>query len=363
MWILYLFLVGIVFLGLFTSYTDIKYGKIWNKTIIITLVYSFVIYIIYFLSLNPGDFIGYLNQTTINFIFALLVGYLMWDVGLWTAGDGKLFTTYALLVPVFVYSPASYISFFPSMNILINTFVPVFLFFILVLLFKTSWTAKRISFRRAFNPKKVLFLILSLFVFLWIIDIVSSFIGVSLNYFFYIIILSMVILPFEKLFSNNFNLFVAFLGVLRFFLDKSIFTIYFVKTFVFFILMFLVLRYFILELGFIRFTTSVPINNLVEGMVPAELIYKQENEYIRTKMLFFSFLGYIRHTNSIFDMKSEGLSCKDILKIKKLAKKHDDFKTFQIQQTLPFAIFLFLGVVITLIARGNIFIFLRFIFG
>ena len=354
--------MGILALGIITSYTDIKYGKIKNNIIILTLIFAVLSNLILILKLNPN--VDYIIQTVSNILSALFVGYLLWDIGLWTAGDGKLFLAYASLIPIYTYNSASYIPFFQSMNIMINTFVPIFLFLFIHLIITTPAHKIKKSLKKSLNLKQATFLGLTIFSFLWVTEIISEIIGIKLNFFLYVLLLFVLIAPLEKLMSRKFYLLLIAISLVRIFFDKSIFTLDFLKGFLSIALIFIFLRYFILELGFAKFTTPTPINRLKEGMVPAEMIYEKEKRYKKKKMLFFSFFSYLKEKNnkSILDVKSEGLTRKDIEKIEKLAKKHPDLKTFQIQQTLPFAPFLFMGAILTIIAKGNIFIFIKFLF-
>ena len=98
--LIYWFLPIILFLGVITSYEDIKYGKIRNKWIILGLIYLVVVYIILFLVYNIYNLnVTYLYFLLINGTLALLAGFLIWYICLWTAGDAKLFFVYALLIP------------------------------------------------------------------------------------------------------------------------------------------------------------------------------------------------------------------------------------------------------------------------
>ncbi len=127
----FLFLIPLLILGAICSYTDIKYGKIKNKWIVIGfgwvafLYLSLVLYNLFFLhqSLN----IQYLKGMVINGLSALILGYILWNFKLLAAGDAKLFTLYAFLIPPEFYSKA-YFSQFPSFIILINVFIPLLLF-------------------------------------------------------------------------------------------------------------------------------------------------------------------------------------------------------------------------------------------
>ena len=119
------FLPAIMLLGIITSYEDIKEGKIRNKYIIFSIIYSLLIYFILILMYSlKGTLRGeYISGLIINIFFAIIIGYAFWKSGVWTAGDGKLFIAYAFLVPLTEYSEG-YVTFFPSMVLLVNFFVP-----------------------------------------------------------------------------------------------------------------------------------------------------------------------------------------------------------------------------------------------
>jgi hypothetical protein len=116
-----LILTIILFLGLFTSYEDIKTGKIRN----IWIISGFLIAI----------FMIFLSQSNIkivvsNFLISAFLAYKFWDFRLWSPGDAKLFIVYALLLPVDRYSRC-YFNFFPAFNLLLNIFIPPTAFLIL----------------------------------------------------------------------------------------------------------------------------------------------------------------------------------------------------------------------------------------
>lgn len=125
------FLIPLSFISIVAAYTDIKYGKIFNKLIVVGLVYgtglilALTLYNSIFLH-QAGNY-TYLGQVCLNTLCALITGYYLWNKNLWSAGDAKLFMVYALLLPLKFYS-ASYIKFFPALNLLINLFVPILVF-------------------------------------------------------------------------------------------------------------------------------------------------------------------------------------------------------------------------------------------
>ena len=144
---LWFFLPGIIYLGIMASYTDIKYGKIKNRDVVIGIVYALAAYLglaIY------GGFIGTLNYSYFlefgtNAIFALLVAFGLWNYKIWSAGDGKLFFAFALLVPMGVYQFGGY-NWVPSVTLLFNVFI-VGLLAMAVLIIKN---AKTRDYRRMF---------------------------------------------------------------------------------------------------------------------------------------------------------------------------------------------------------------------
>ena len=123
-----LFLAPLFFVGSICCYTDIKYGKIKNKWILIGLIWvafiyaALTIYTIFFL--HCWENINYLIKALINGFTAFFLGYLLWYFKLWAAGDAKLFTLFAFLIPLKFYSK-SYFSYFPSLTLLINLFIPL----------------------------------------------------------------------------------------------------------------------------------------------------------------------------------------------------------------------------------------------
>ncbi len=153
-----LFLPMIFFIGLVTSWEDFCFGKIRNKWIVLGLVYGVIILVSLFLwnfiaepvshfyydnikHLEVNDYrpvftikAGYFNKVILNSFLALLIGFLFWRYGMIAAGDAKLFFIFSMLLPLKYYWK-SYLPYFPSFALLMNIFFPV-LFFIFI---RASW--------------------------------------------------------------------------------------------------------------------------------------------------------------------------------------------------------------------------------
>ncbi|HQA96025.1 MAG TPA: prepilin peptidase [Candidatus Colwellbacteria bacterium] len=124
----FLFLAPMFLIGAIAVYTDIKQNRIPNKLIVAGLICAVVLYasvLIYdrfFIGLQTN--LDYMIEALLNTAAAMIAGYVIWDLKLWSPGDAKLFMVYAALLPLKFYS-ASFVRFFPSINLLINLFVPL----------------------------------------------------------------------------------------------------------------------------------------------------------------------------------------------------------------------------------------------
>jgi len=129
----YLFLVPLFCIGAFCVYGDLKDGKIRNKYIIIGLSWVIVLYLSLFLytyfGLQQISNLQYISELLTNGVIALIVGYVLWYFNLWAAGDAKLFTIYAFLIPLEFYAK-SYFPYFPSFALLVDIFMLILLFLV-----------------------------------------------------------------------------------------------------------------------------------------------------------------------------------------------------------------------------------------
>jgi hypothetical protein len=149
--------------------------------------------------------------------------------------------------------------------------------------------------------------------------------------------------------------------VLRFVFDKELFTLAFLKEFLILIASFIIIRFFILQLCHSVYVEYVDIHLLRPGMIPAEFVFKDKGTYKKRPFLFFSLVSYLKKpkTMDVYAVGAEGLTEKDCRTLRKLKREGRlKFDHIKIQQILPFAVFLSIGTLVTLIAGGNIFIYL-----
>jgi len=359
---IYWFLPFIVLLGAITSYQDIKEGKIKNKWIMIAITYSLFYYGMLLLFMFIGKITiknpTYLIEFGVMALFSLIIGIIIWAVGLWTAGDAKLFFAYSLLIPLSMYK-YGYIPYLSSTNLFINTFTPIFVVLTFILLFKTNLKQKIHYLKKAFEPKLILYLLVFLFAFMWIINLFFSLINFQPDYFVAIVLLFLVMVIIEKIIGVNWFVIVAIISVLRLIFDKTALSLPSLQFLFILWISFIILRFFVLYMGFDLLSKHVDIKLLKKGMIPAEKVYIEDGKYKKEGILHFSLISYMQEKTKkrdyLFDSTAEGLTEKDVEKLKKLEDKLG-FEHLRVAQTMPFAPYLFIGTLLTLLFQGNLFI-------
>ncbi len=367
----FLSLLGVIVLGLITSYEDIKYGKIRNKYILSAIVYSIIvnIFITYTLigdetPLSPR----YYPDLLLNVVLALLTAFILWTSNIWSPGDGKLFVAYSALVPLSIYEHG-YIEYLPSLMILVNTFIPLMLLIFLSLIFHTSLAEKAEILTQGFKPERLFGITLVLFGFIWLIYRVASLfsvLNITFNIFVAITFLYLLYKFLNYLLSTqllrplgirNIIHISLILSIAALILDFSVVSSQAFQTIFF---SFVILAVLIIQPlsygGFFITTTPVDINRLEPGMAIAEKIVRRRNRYMKERIqigVFDRFKSTGRGEDLLeYDVK--GLSEQDIGFIRSLRRDNKiDFNTLRIQQTIPFAPPMLFGVILTYISRGN----------
>lgn len=87
---------------------------------------SLLILFAFFLQIITLD---YVFQVVLNTSISLLLGFAIWRLGFWPAGDSKLFLLFCFLLPIHFYQK-TYFAYFPSFALLMNSFA-VFLIFLI----------------------------------------------------------------------------------------------------------------------------------------------------------------------------------------------------------------------------------------
>jgi Flp pilus assembly protein protease CpaA len=123
---LWYFYPSIIVLGVFASYTDIRYHLIRNRHLLIACAYGVTIYSCFWFYGQPIPFFRFI---LINLLVSFVIAYFLYLRDIWSSGDAKLFITLSLLTPSY-----RYLSLFklPAITLFVNTAIISF-FFMLIL--------------------------------------------------------------------------------------------------------------------------------------------------------------------------------------------------------------------------------------
>lgn len=335
----------IIFIGLITSYEDTKYHKIRNLWIAISIGYSLIV-----LSLAIAS-TGIINKDYIitffwNLAISAIMAFLLWHISLWSAGDGKLFIAYSALVPVTVYEIGS-IVYFPSYAILVNTFLPLFIFYLAKAL-KKSNIKQKMEIIKSISIRHILYI--SLIVLSLHSITYTLFRTINLKEIYSIITSSILILFILQNIKKNYILkILILLATFNIIINfEKIATINFLYSTLLLIIFVIFMRFFIAGLAFNIFTESVKISDLKPGMyLAAKPHFKTINDSVNQKTFLQKKTPFLFRS---FELKKENIE--KLKKFYKDGKLSSDY--VKIYQKVPFAPAMFIGVIVTIISRGSL---------
>lgn len=357
----YIFIFIIIFIGIKTSISDFKYFKIRNKDIIYGFILGITIYLtLYLLQLYSSQnliTIGYFKQLIINFIFASLIGIGFWIIKFWSAADAKLFILFAFLIPLNFYQNGGIPHFF-SFTIIINTFLLLGFYSIFNVI--KNKNKIQINLKEIFKIKEIFkFEIVGSFIIIhWILRLFLNFLPNDLFVTFssFIFLFSY---PLFKIFKNHKRI-LAILILGRMILDKSIYSFTFLFEFVLIIIIFFFISNLIKIIENI-FTKNINIKSLKKGMIlKYPIVEKNKKYYQLTDDSIHKIFEPQKNKKEKSSLKifvpkeTRGLNLEEYNKIKKIFKKNLIKKNLIIKEHTSFAIYLFIGTLITIICNGSL---------
>lgn len=373
------FLPAIIILGIITSYQDIKSGKIRNKWIIIGLAYALItnIALITYYSLTTSINTQYLLELTTNFIISILIGYAMWHYNIWSAADGKLFIAFSSLLPLEIYA-FGHQKYFPAITLLTNIFLVSIMIMGIALFFKikqkTIMKIAKTFAKENLNIKQLSTSALTIFSIFWLIQLLLAFFKMR-NYLL-TFAFTMILIPLiQKKTGKYFTSMLWIIAGIRILSDKTIYTKEFLLNFIILILIWRIIYSLIFgsvsKLSQEIFSRKIKIDELTPGMILSEKIDKKkitkkelammkkqtDTELIKQDDYYFIKTSKTGFDNGMINEAAEGLNKTQIREIKKMG-----FKKIKISQTIPFAPLIFAGVVLTILAKGNILIYIKNLF-
>lgn len=338
------FLPTILALGVITSYEDTQQNKIRNKYIIAAILLSLIIHLIlYALGLVNQQ---YLANMLIQFSISMIVGFFLYYINWWGAGDAKLYLAYISLIPLTSYKFLSMP--FPVFALLINTIIPVFVYLVFKLLIKTSSKQKMQALKQVLNWRYILSALISVFSLSWITQLILTQFNIKYTVIYGIagiIVLSKIT---QYLFEDQALPLMILISIIRIFINQHyLITASFLVPFMLTVAGYAVVRLVLEDLSSI-FVEKKSIYELKEGDVAVQGVTKKG---IRADA---------KTTNAALLIEPDTeLDAETIEMLKKEHLKGNiHFNSMQIQETLPFATSMFMGAMITITAQGNLIIFL-----
>lgn len=322
-----------------------------------------IIYIVSSIAIviNPQQDLNwlFLIETFTNSLIALIIGFGLWMINFWSAGDGKLFFIYSFIIPISVYSVAP-VRFFQSFYLIFNSFIP-FLILAIILTVREKITDIRYGeIREELSPNNLVSNIFYTFAITWISKIIINILHIKSSLMSIIITSSLIVYILRKYIYENIpekvnniqvrSISMTIVGIIlvlsRVYLEfDKLKTVEFWWTFLIYYIIISIMKGYVKSETKIFFTKPVHVLHLREGMVLVDPIIKKDEKYTVDKSNNLK-----SRINSEFPSELDDETVKKIIKVYKRNKC--TFTKLLIHKTMPFAPLMFIGAILTILAQG-----------
>lgn len=324
-----IFLPPILFLSILIVYEDIKGGKIPNRYLFFLLIISLVKLL----------FSSIINLRTL--LFSVFVSLFLWLIGFWPSGDAKLFIIYSIFL-----SSEIALGIFE-----INVFLPFFLFYTPFLFWKVGKKVIINEVKKMFSFYNLYILFSVFFGFLWLVTLITAFFNLNIPTLGYFLIVILMIEIISRFAPFSLEVFYGILCLIRIFVEESIFTLNFWLDFLKLLGVYILIVKLPLSVTKNINIKEKKIEELKVGDVLAEGIILKNGRYVK-ESIPLSFTVFFK--NFIHSVSDDGLTKKDVRLLKKLKKEGKiKFKTIKVYEPVPFALFLFIGFLLTFFIKGS----------
>ncbi|PIQ88741.1 MAG: hypothetical protein COV72_06675 [Candidatus Omnitrophica bacterium CG11_big_fil_rev_8_21_14_0_20_42_13] len=219
----------IIALGVYSSYTDIKFHKIKNNHLLFATVCGLMGYAY----LIAGNKIALDINLIVNILFAFILGLMLYLADVWGAGDAKLFFVFCLLMPSNKYA---WLFPFSSIAIFINIFL--FSFIALLILSAGKIVKNKNKILAGIFPVKAMSELIKIFMTVfslgWAVSYLSSLITLRLSPFLHILMIYFSYILFFRLANKTRGTYLIYLLfglglILRLILQPNDFTFFFLS--------------------------------------------------------------------------------------------------------------------------------------
>ena len=357
--------LAILSCGLYTSYTDFRYGKIANFYTAFLIGFGIISQMVF---VSEGD-ITWIHSC-VTLFGGLGISFVLFYTGIWAAGDAKLFWGISLLMPPSAFSYTPETQFYPLI-LVVNIFLLFLIYIILQAVFEMTFQQQRSVIVRGFVaqakqfPRRLL-KVLSYVGVSGLAFYIPAHLGIELDVAIRITLFIMIAYAFNRVVDKCIPqkyiiaFHVPFLLLALFLAIPSL-----IQLGVFMVIIFVIPWFLIMFDSVVRslFTEEVLIENLRSNMIPAERIVKIEEENVNDKYVKIP-AGFANpaQDNVIVDISSEGLTPPQIGQLHQLAAEgslKECENKLLIQKNIPFALMIVLGGLVTLLAKGMAYSFFR----
>ena len=357
--------LAILSCGLYTGYTDFRYGKIAN-------IYTLIL--IGFGIMSQALFVTTGEITWVHSCIILLGGlgisFALFYTGIWAAGDAKLFWGISLLMPPSAFSQITGTQFYPLV-LIVNIFLLLLIYVALKSIFKIPLRQQRALISESFRthlkqfPRRI-FRMLSYIGVGGLAFYIPSRLGVELDLAVQLAVFVTIAFAFNKVIEryipekHKVTFHIIFLPLTIFFVIRSLIDLGSLICFIFFISLFLLMfSSFVHSL----FTKATPIKNLKPNMIPAERILRIQDQQGSDRYLKVP-AGFANpaQDNIVIDVSSEGLTHDQIAHLHQLHTKgylQGSENGLLIQEKIPFAFMIVIGALINFLSNGMIHSFIQ----
>ena len=360
-----LIFLAILSCGLYTGYTDFRYGKIANIYTLILIIFG-VISQAFFVA--AGEITWVHSCTTL--LGGLAISFAIFYTGIWAAGDAKLFWSISLLMPPSAFSGMSETQFYP-LGLIVNIFVLFLIYVALKSIFKMPLHQQRSLIFKSFVthlkqfPRRILQM-LSYIGVGGLAFYIPSRLGVQFDLAVRLALFATIIFAFNKVVEkyipekHKIAFHIIFAPLTIFLAIRSLIDL---GSLIFFI--FLISLFLLIFGSFVRslFTKATLIKDLKPNMIPAERVVRIQQQqgsdrYVKIPAGFAN----PAQDNIVVDVSSEGLTHDQIAHLHQLDANgclQESENGLLIQEKIPFAFMIVIGALVNFLAKGMIPSFIR----
>lgn len=362
-----------------TGYSGAMHGRIPNRLLLFWLAFGVAaVGLSWAYTAGGGRFLGaewveategisYWLAVLINSLLSFVLGVTLWLLGLWAAGDAKMFALLAFTLPLSSYSD-NYLSYFPSFALFFNTFIAMFIILLVEFIVQVTLVAGRSKGRivpekmgalwAAAKEKKLLVLKLVIFflALFTVVRIMRHFVREGLDQFMEMnktiiyCILFLMFRPLMRLAQKPWAFTVAILiivgyGVYAFFFDPTGEAKWEFINIGWLAASIIIFRF--MYDAYLKATDEleIPLEELRRGMILGDSTLAS---FVERKQFFKERVGALA---------PDGLSELQVAAIREWYGENNPDGLVSVARTIPFAPALFVGALLTVVFSGLVFVF------